>query len=580
MFIHTKKGLLLVVGMLVLVALIALPVPLRAEETGSNPPGMASFTDSNSSHVYTAGDSIGFKIGPFPCQAGLEDHLVFGIMERSGGDFIISTPPLTGLTAGSQGYYLACTADAGGYFTVAGQIGSVQQNGVLAVKIYNQDGTLLVNEQTGAEAFIPIVAADGTPAIVLGSVQNQAPTDPTLTASLVRATDDDLDHVYFDGQAVQLSYTVPGGMSLPASLQSMITVVSGVFNSSQSFITSPSPLSNATVQVNGSNIIISATINNPGNSSLLPGALGTQLSGIPSYIPGASGLNTPMPAVSADGQACIVGVAIPAEMLVTASPALSEIKNLYNTEQSLTFVKGGLGSITFSPGLNIIDNRDELDALDQGIRVEFDQQDQSFAFQVATSSLSFLQGKTAGLKAYWVMSKLQLPSDFNQEQVGRYINMQVVDNSGQAVADEDVGNYIDQENVVYNSADDTLLIPVKHFTTYSIGKTAPPDESAFLAWTGGIHQKTAAWEPTITFNQAVDDTSLDGITVWKRSTTGALQAVTVSPQLQSGNSKVVLVKHSTAFASGDYLLLIDGTVKTAAAGGQTLRQPRKYEFRI
>lgn len=591
MFMYSKKALILFVGVWLWLVSAAIPPALLAVETGGSLPGMASFTDSSASHVYAAGESIGFKIGPFPCQANKQDRLVFGIMERSGGEFLTQTPPLAGLQSSTLGYYLDSTADADGYFMVTGQINTgVQQNGVLAVKIYNQDGQLLVNEQTGAEAFIPIVGADGTPAIIIGSIQEQAPTDTTLTGSWVKAIDDDLDHCYFDNQAVQLRYTIPGGMPLPSNLQSMITVVPGIFSSNQDFISSPNPLKDISVQVTGNSITITAVINNPGNITLSTGVLGTSLV-ISSSLPGMSSLisslETPMPAVSADGKACILGVAVPAQMLVTASPALSEIKNLYNTERPIAFTKGSQGSITFSPGLNIIDNRDELSALDQGIQVDFNQTEQSYAFQVTTSSLGFLQGKTAGLKAYGVMSQLQLPQEFRQEYLDQYIKMSVIDNSGQTVADQDINSYIDRANVVYNQNDDTLLIPVKHFTTYSIGRVsqpAQPDESAYSPWPGGIQQKTASWEPVIIFSQPVDAATLNGISIWKRLASGTLQNITANPQVQAGNSKAVEVKHSSAFASGSYLLLIDSTLKstteTNGTQGQLLKQAVKYEFSI
>lgn len=78
MFMCSKKALILFVAVWLWLVSAAIPPAVRAVETGGSLPGMASFTDSSASHVYAAGESIGFKIGPFPCQGrermGLSDN--------------------------------------------------------------------------------------------------------------------------------------------------------------------------------------------------------------------------------------------------------------------------------------------------------------------------------------------------------------------------------------------------------------------------------------------------------------------------------------------------------------------------
>jgi len=265
--------------------------------------------------------------------------------------------------------------------------------------------------------------------------------------------------------------------------------------------------------------------------------------------------------------------------LVSAEPALAELKNLYNTERPLTFAKEGLGSITFSPGLNIIEHRDELVKLDNCIKVSFNRETMSFEFEVMTEFLSFLEDKTAGLKAYGLAREFQLPSEFTQEQLDRFVRMGGFDGKNKPFTDEEIEKFINWDDVAYNQVEDTLLIPVKHFTTYTVTRQvkADPDESEYKAWPGGIVSKTANWEPTITFNRSIDSSSLGGITLWRRTASGGLQEIAISPKLQQNNSKVVLVKHSAPFPAGNYLLLISSGVTTPA--GEPLGQPIKYEFK-
>jgi len=462
----------------VLVCLLSLlayaPCQAIAAETEQQA-GIATFTDGDADHYYSNGDLISFSMGPFPCQSGKTDYLVFGIMEKGSSDFAVSDSPLEGLSYSEKGYYLPVTASNDGYFNVSGQVSMAADQlptGVLAVKIYSSDWNLLVNEKTGTEAFIPVVATDGTPALIIGMLSTGQPTDPTLSASLVRAADnDDLDQVYFHGQPIVINYTIPNNVLLSYLQVGQLTVTSGVFEDWDTFNTDTSPLANNySISKTDSGLKIEATINNPDNNSLPSGALGVKLNlNPPITIPGASAIEQPMPVVSSLGKAVIVGVKVPSNMFVSSNPPLEEIRNLYNTEQPITFTKGGQGSITFEPGLNIIDNRNELAALDGSVNVNFDLEKQSFVFEVKTSALSFLQDKSAGIKAYGVMEKLKIDNLSGQD-ITKFINMAVVDEEGKTIPTDQIGNYIDQENVSYDSSTDILTIPVKHFTKYEIGK--------------------------------------------------------------------------------------------------------------
>lgn len=566
-----------------LLAMVSGPVQLLA---GEQQAGIVVFTDGDADHCYFKGDVISFRMGPFPCQAGKTDYFVFGIMEKGCNDFAVSAPPIEGLTGGAAGYYLPVTADTEGYFSVSGRINpeadSQLASGVLAVKIYSEDWRLLVNENTGAEAFIPVVATDGTPAIVIGQATSGQPADPDLTNSLVKAADnDDIDQVYFHGQPVTINFTIPGG-GLPPSLPvGQLTITSGVFDSERNFSTTVPPLANPVITKVEGGLKIEATVNNPGNNTLPPGMLGVKLN-LPFSPPGMDSIQQPMPVVSSLGKGCIVGVKVPPGMLVESDPPLSEIKNLYNTERTITFTKGGQGSITFAPGLNIIDNRDELAALDSGVNVNFDREKDTFVFEVKTGALSFLKGKSAGIKAFGVMQKLKIDG-LSNDNVAQYINMAVVDESGARVPDDQTGNYIDRDNVSYDPATDTLTIPVKHFTSYEIGKKAdeetPPDDTRFKNWQEAAWVKPVSWTPRITFNMAVDAATLGGISVWQKTSSGERRPVAVSPEV-TADPKTVVVAHTAPWPTdGELTLYIDHTV-CSKEGGKALKQPVKVMFSV
>ncbi|OPY57970.1 MAG: Bacterial Ig-like domain (group 2) [Pelotomaculum sp. PtaU1.Bin035] len=510
--IRLRQVIIVPVLVCLLSAFALAPCRVLAAEQQS---GIVTFTDGDIDHYYAKGDNISFSIGPFPCQSGKTDYLVFGIMEKVSSDFAVSDSPLEGLASSEKGYYMTVTADSDGFFDVSGQISAAADQlpaGVLAVKIYSSDWNLVVNEKTGTGAFIPVVAADGTPALIIGKTSTGKPADPLLANSLVSVDgNDDLDCVYFHGQQISINFTIPNTVLLSYLPVRQLTVTSGIFEDLNVFNTEISPLTINLISATGSGLKIDATVNNPDNITLPSGVLGVKLN-LPSTIsgiPGATDMQQPMPVVSSLGKAVIAGVKVPSNMFVNSNPPLAEIKNLYNTEQAITFTKGSQGSITFVPGLDIIDNRNELAALDQNVNINFDLEKQNFVFEVKTSALSFLRGKSAGIKAYGVMEKLGL-DNLPGQNITEFINMAVVDEEGKTVPLEHIGDYIDQENVNYDYSTDILTIPVKHFTRYEIGAGGnAPAAGALTASPESINLKAGEYKQIVLTADMSDGVSMD-----------------------------------------------------------------------
>ncbi len=110
--------------------------------------------------------------------------------------------------------------------------------------------------------------------------------------------------------------------------------------------------------------------------------------------------------IDSAGKSALVGIGIPADQSdISATPALSAMGNLYNTEQPLTFTRTNpnnpqdiMGTITFPAGLNIVDNRIELYSLHDAIQVvALPAPVSEYYVEVNTGTLSFLQGKAASV---------------------------------------------------------------------------------------------------------------------------------------------------------------------------------------
>ncbi|MEN6349749.1 MAG: hypothetical protein ABFD08_10195 [Syntrophomonas sp.] len=575
--------------------MFSLGTPLSAfgNEPGQNPPGMAEFSDGPHGNLFFSGDTISFSIGPIPCQAGMTDKVVIGIMKQDDNSFVSDLPVFDAMTTcsdqfegmSSNAWYVESTADDQGYFHISGKINSDSSvqlpTGVLAIKIYSSDFSKVVNKSTGMEAYIPVVKADGTAAVITGA--NTSTGGPPADAeNPVWVMGSDLDHVYYDGDSLeivvnttQFTSQIPNIPGMPAV---EFSATPGIFTSADasSFDSTSTAVINmisGLQVVNDSankQVTITGTINNPGNNSLSAGALGIKLSSTTS-IPGYGSLDIPPLVVQrSDNKPALVGVAIPTDLAVTASPQLSDIVNMYNTEKNITFSKADLGSITFAPGLNIAENKEQLTGLDSGIGITFDSTGRIFQFKVATDSLDFLANNRAAINIFDAAAKMQLDPALLAENPQSYFDFNIINNEGLTVPANQTGEYIDTANITYDAANDMLIVPVKHFTTYKISRTASipnmPVDSQYTAFNPTVNtigvSPDKIWR--VKFNQAVDETTLSDIVVWRKDIPGSFN---ITPEIDPQDPSIVLIKHQQEYTKeATYSLYIGSNVKAKGAG--------------
>jgi len=91
-----------------------------------------------------------------------------------------------------------------------------------------------------------------------------------------------------------------------------------------------------------------------------------------------------------------VGVNIPDGDIVE-SPRLSEFDNLYDTEQSISFIKAGEGMITYEPGLDIMSRFMYLQNFQSYVIIESDEE---YYAEVYTDALNFLHDRSALVTLY------------------------------------------------------------------------------------------------------------------------------------------------------------------------------------
>ncbi|MDD4588763.1 MAG: hypothetical protein PHC60_10370, partial [Heliobacteriaceae bacterium] len=349
-------------------------------------------------------------------------------------------------------------------------------DGVLAVKVYAADGSELINPETGVPAYFPVVDAANTPAVIVPTTGGSPGSGSGFTV-----TGADLDHVYFDGDSFAAGFN-PGSLPPGAAGQNLKAVMvvyatRDKYDASQPVLTGMQPgqftgvgqawSAPATVAADGT-VTVSGTINNPDNTTLAAGTLGILLYDNSGQRPLLG--TQPLPVTDAAGLPALVGVHIPAGLSVTATPELPALKNLYNTEHLLTFTKAGTGSITFRPGLDIIGHRDELVRLET-LNIGYDRELQEFTFSVDTAAMTFLADTEASLRLFNLGNRLNA-AGLTGANYAEYLKITVKDNTGKV---QNTTDFINAAAVTYDAAGDTLTIPVKHFTTFTIGaNTATP----------------------------------------------------------------------------------------------------------
>ncbi|MEX0975268.1 MAG: Ig-like domain-containing protein [Bacillota bacterium] len=311
------------------------------------------------------------------------------------------------------------------------------------------------SSQEGPETVILTLSDPGG-----GASLNALKATHTLTISdddlPVVWDDDDADHIYYHGDPVAFTIT---GTAVPNEMTARVAV--GVYGE-LGFDTSLAPLAGMSREgvsyyyVNsqsvGGNLSVSGTLNNPGNATLPPGLLAIQV-----YVNMGAGWTAPTDPIpliaSGDQIGGLVGIIVPSGE-VTMDPGFEELDNLFCTGEPVTFTAalpmGGTGSITFAAGLDIINFREELVGLQDGVTMlgaaDVVTGEVTYVMGIDTGDLSFLASTGA------TISIDGLPAGFANPVV-------TTDGNGEAS-----GLTIDGDSLVFD---------VTHFSNYTITGDLP-----------------------------------------------------------------------------------------------------------
>ncbi len=172
------------------------------------------------------------------------------------------------------------------------------------------------------------------------------------------------------------------------------------------------------------------------------------------------------------------GIGVPELERVSVYPDLSELGNLFETEEELNLTNPTTAIVTFDKGLNIMgifrhgeEERyfTQLAQLDEYISAVADSESHTLSIKVDTSVLTMFAGHPATIQFLKAAEKLGLPKDLlTNDNLLEYLEVSVLD---QGVIVDDLTGYIDLDLMTYDENQDTLTVSVKHFTEYIIGLT-------------------------------------------------------------------------------------------------------------
>ncbi len=208
--------------------------------------------------------------------------------------------------------------------------------------------------------------------------------DPAMFS--VTFVDDDVDRIYFAGDEFGVEIFHP---DFPDGLTPSVT--EGIYSGPDQF-DEEAVLDNRVVSsIAGGRFTVTGTI----KDGVSQGVIGFDISngGFPTG-PFPIADHEYDPHSGSDWGLAIVGVEIPFGD-ITAVPGLEDFDNLYDTEKDIDFAREDHGSIKFGPGLNIIDNRQELTALHDGLALVSIPGDGIYYVEIDPASLTFLAGREA-----------------------------------------------------------------------------------------------------------------------------------------------------------------------------------------
>ncbi len=145
---------------------------------------------------------------------------------------------------------------------------------------------------------------------------------------------------------------------------------------------------------------------------------------------------------------------------------IDDIKDLANTEIDLIFTAVGAGSISFAPGLNLFDHKDELMQLANFLSVTYDESKNEMKASVDTKALTFLANHGATIQFFDVSEKMGI-DELTEANFKELLDIVVYDDDKLV---EDISDYFDWDKVKYDAENDILTLPVNHFTEYVLGE--------------------------------------------------------------------------------------------------------------
>lgn len=142
------------------------------------------------------------------------------------------------------------------------------------------------------------------------------------------------------------------------------------------------------------------------------------------------------------------------------------IKNISNTERDLVLTRADIGSITFSPGLDLLENINELLQLEEYLIVEYVPIKNIFRARIHSTGLSYLATKPAVIQYLNISQKLGI-TGLTEDNFKNRLYISVYNDSDTLVSNTD--SYFSWDNVTYDPVTDTLILPVNHFSEYVLG---------------------------------------------------------------------------------------------------------------
>jgi hypothetical protein len=144
---------------------------------------------------------------------------------------------------------------------------------------------------------------------------------------------------------------------------------------------------------------------------------------------------------------------------------IDEIIDLEDTEKELILTKPEIGSITFDPGLNLLDNMGQILGLEDYIVIEYNQEKNIFRAYINSINLSYLATKPAIIRFFNASEKLG--EDLTSSTFKDLLYISVHNDAGTLI--ENNSSYFSWNNVAYDEDTDVLTLPVNHFSQYILG---------------------------------------------------------------------------------------------------------------